>query len=133
MSSYSMAVVVGHLVRDPDLKYTQTGMPITSMTVAVNRRIPGRDGGEARDEASFIDVKTFGKTALAAAERLKKGDKTLVEGRLKQERWEDRNSGQQRSRVVVLASWITFLGSKAAPSEESGGREREPGEDDLPY
>lgn len=125
MSSYSMAVVMGNLTADPKVKYLQSGTAIVSMTVAVNHRIPGRDGAEGRDEASFIDVTVFGKRAEVCSEHLAKGSSVLVEGRLKQERWEDRNSGQKRSRMVIIANDVRFVGPKR-------DREREPGEEEPP-
>jgi single-strand DNA-binding protein len=124
MSSYSMGIVLGNLVADPEMRYLQSGTAVTSMTVAVNYKIPGRDGGEARDEASFFDVTVFGKQAENCSQYLHKGSSVLVEGRLKQDRWE--KDGQKRSKIIIVANAVRFVGPK-----QDRSKEREPGEEEA--
>lgn len=99
--------LVGNLVRDAELSYTTSGHPVVKFAIATNRR--RKRGDEWVDEASFFDVKSFGKQGAAIAPHLLKGQKVGVSGELQQERWEAQD-GSKRSKVVVNAGYIQLLG-----------------------
>lgn len=106
MSSFSVVVLVGNLTRDAQLKYTPSGFPIASFSIAINTR--RKQGDQYVDEASFFDVELLGKTAESLNQYLTKGKLIGVEGELRQDRWEQ--DGQARSKVKVLANKVQLLG-----------------------
>ncbi len=109
MASLNKVLLMGNLTRDPDLKYTQGGMAICALGLAVNRRFQGRDGQE-QEETCFVDIDVFGKQAESCKNYLQKGSPALIEGRLRLDQWEDRQSGERRSRLKVTAERVQFLG-----------------------
>ncbi len=121
MTSYNRVILMGHLTRDTELRYSQSGQAIAKFSLAINN---GKDKNGKEREADFFDVETWDKTAELASEYLKKGSGVLVEGRLKQDRWVD-DSGQKRSRVKVVATAIQFLpkseGNKDGQSKSDTG------------
>jgi single-strand DNA-binding protein len=139
--SFNVVVVGGHLTRDPDMRYTTNGTAIADLSIAVNYRT-GR-GDDSREEVSFVDVVAFGKTAESATQYLAKGRPVLVEGRLQQDRWDDRETGQKRSRHKVVAHRVHFIGGKggdgAVPAgQRAQARKPDPGppdfgDDDIPF
>jgi len=110
MASYNRVIIVGNLTRDVELRYIPSGTAVTDITLAVNERIKRND--QWVDEANFFDVTMWGRTAEVAAEYLSKGSNVLVEGRLRQEKWEQ--DGQKRSKVKVICDKMQMLGSKGA-------------------
>ena len=108
MASYNRVIIVGNLTRDVELRYIPSGTAVTDISLAVNERIKRND--QWVDEANFFDVTMWGLTAEVAAEYLSKGSNVLVEGRLRQERWEQ--DGQKRSKVKVICDKMQMLGSK---------------------
>lgn len=108
MASYNRVIIVGNLTRDVELRYIPSGTAVTDITLAVNERIKRND--QWVDEANFFDVTMWGRTAEVAAEYLSKGSNVLVEGRLRQEKWEQ--DGQKRSKVKVICDKMQMLGSK---------------------
>lgn len=98
--SINIAVVSGHLTRDPELRTTAGGTAILGFGIAVNERVKDRSG-EWSDRANFIDVTMFGNRADSLSRYLAKGMKVTVSGRLKQSRWE--HDGQKRSKVEIIA------------------------------
>jgi single-strand DNA-binding protein len=120
MPSFCSVVLLGHLARDPELRYTPQGAAVCELTLAVNRKFT-RKGGEEVEEVSFIDVTVWNRTAEVSAEYLKKGRAALVSGRLVQDRWEDGETGQKRSKLKVVADSVQFLGGgsrdDASPEE----------------
>ena len=115
MTDLNSVIMIGNLTRDAELKYFQNGTAIASVAIAVNSSRKQQDGSFA-DEVSFFDVNIYGKTAENLKQYLVKGKKVAVVGRLKQERWQDSQSGQNRSKVVVNADSVQMLGGK----EENG-------------
>jgi len=113
--SVNQVVVAGHLTRDIELKYTQSGAAIANIGLAVNRAWRNQEG-ELQEELSFIDVTVFGASAENAHKYLRKGSPCLVIGRLKQERWETKE-GDNRSRLVVVSERIQFLGAANGDSD----------------
>lgn len=107
MADINHVVVVGRLTRDAELKYTNSGYAVSKVSIAVNQRRKVND--QWTDEVSFFDVVIWGKTAESLNSYLLKGKQIGVEGRLRQNRWEQ--EGKQRSRVEIVSSNIQLLGS----------------------
>lgn len=101
--------IIGRLTKDAELK--QSEYSIGFFTIAVNRKKKHTDGNY-EDEASFFDVNVFGRYAETIIDRLKKGVQVCVTGELKQERWQDKGSGQNRSRVLITADSIQIIGGR---------------------
>ncbi len=119
--SINKVMFTGNLTRDAELRKTQSGTSILSFGVAVNDRRRNASTGEWEDYANFIDCTMFGKRAEAVAKFLVKGTKVSVEGRLHYSSWEDRNSGQRRSKVDITVEEIEFMSPRngSSPSEDS--------------
>jgi len=113
---YNRVILVGNLTRDIELKYTPSGVAIAKFGLATNRSYKDNTTGELKQEAMFIDVTVFGRSAEVVNQYLKKGKKVLVEGRLVLDQWVD-SSGQKRSKHSIIADKVQFMDSK----ETSGG------------
>ena len=111
MASYNRVVLLGNLTRDPELRYLQNGKAVAKFSVATNRTWT-TESGEKKEEVTFIDCDCFGKTAENLAKYLRKGSSLLVEGRLKLDQWDDKTTGQKRSKLGVMAENVTFLGGR---------------------
>jgi len=111
----NIVTLVGRLTRDAELKYTNSGYAVCNFSLAVNRR--KRSDDQWTEEVSYFDVVLFGKRGEAIQQYLGKGKQIAVSGELRQDRWEQ--DGQKRSKVVIVASDIQFLGSSG--SNSSGG------------
>jgi len=116
MASFNRVILVGNLTRDPELRYIPSGTAVSDVTVAVNERIKRND--QWVEEPVFVDVTLWGRTAEVASEYLKKGAPVLIEGRLRQDRWE--KDGQKHSKLRVNCDRMQMLGSR----ENSGGGRR---------
>ena len=117
MASFNKCILAGNLTRDPVLTYTPKGMAVCKIGLAINRNWTN-EAGEKKEEATFVDVDVFGRTAENVAQYCKKGSSVLVEGRLKLDSWEDKQSGQKRSKLGVVGETIQFLGSKGDKARE---------------
>jgi single-strand DNA-binding protein len=109
MASYNRVILLGNLVRDIELRYTNSRMAVCQNAIAVNDRRKNASG-EWIDETSFVDVTFFGRTAEVVSEYLGKGSPIFVEGRLKQDTWE--KDGQKRSKLYVIVDRMQLLGGK---------------------
>lgn len=109
--SINKVLITGNLTRDAELRTTPAGTAILSFGVAVNDRRRNQNG-EWEDYANFIDCTMFGRRAEALASYLTKGVKVAIEGRLHYSSWEDRNSGQRRSKVDVTVDELEFMSSR---------------------
>jgi len=116
MASYNKVLLMGNLTRDPEVKYTPKGTALANLGLAVNRRWT-TETGEQKEEVTFVDVEVWGRQAETAGQYLAKGRPVFIEGRLKLDSWEDKESGQKRNKLKVVAERVQFLG---APS--GGGR-----------
>ena len=125
MASLNRVLLLGNLTRDPDLKYTQGGTAICNFGLAMNRRFKTRDGQD-QEEVCFVDIEVFGRQAETCKNYLQKGAPALVEGRLKLDRWEDRNTGQPRSRLRVTALRVQFMGSPGGGDDFNNSGEDRP-------
>src|SRR5579859_5239286 len=116
MASFNKVVLVGNLTRDPELRYTPKGTAIAKLGLAVNR-VWTNESGEKKEEVTFVDVDVFGRTAENVGQYMRKGRPILVEGRLRLEQWDDKQTGQKRRRLGVVAETVQFLGSPNGASE----------------
>lgn len=119
MANFNKVILAGNLTRDPELRYTPKGLAIAKIGLAINRRWTG-ETGEQREEVTFVDVDAFGKQAETIAQYLKKGRPILLEGRLKLDQWDDKQTGQKRSRLGVVLENFQFLDSGNRSSEAGG-------------
>ena len=122
MANFNKVIIAGNLTRDPELRYTPKGTAIARLGMALNRSWK-TETGETRDEVTFVDVDAFGRQAEVIAQYVKKGRPLLVEGRLKLDTWEDKNTHQKQSKLRVVLEGFSFLDSKggdaAAPGAEA--------------
>ena len=120
MASYNKVILVGNLTRDPELRYTPKGMAIAKIGLAVNRNWTN-EAGEKKEEVTFVDVDIFGRTAENVGQYMRKGRPILIEGRLKLDQWDDKQTGQKKSRMGVVAETVQFLGGAPGAGEGGGG------------
>lgn len=133
MANLNKVFLMGNLTRDPELRYTPGGLGIASFGLAVNTPIGKDDSGNQKMETLFVDVVSFGKTAEAIAEYLKKGSPIFIEGRLRFRSWED-NNGNKRSKHEIVLNNFQFLSYKQKPSETDSSGIAAPAEDeDIPF
>src|SRR6187455_2671377 len=123
MASFNKVILVGNLTRDPELRYTPKGTAIAKIGVAVNR-VWTNEAGEKKEDVTFIDVDIFGRTAENVGQYMRKGRPILIEGRLRLDQWDDKQTGQKRSRLGVVAETVQFLGSPAGGGEGGGESRR---------
>lgn len=120
MASFNKVILLGNLTRDPEVRYTPKGSAVCDLGIAVNR-VYTTDSGEKREEVAFVDVTLWGRTAEIAGEYLKKGRPVLIEGRLQMDTWDDKQTGQKRSKLKVVGESMQLLsgrpGGTAAPGD----------------
>ncbi|MBN2069618.1 MAG: single-stranded DNA-binding protein [Opitutales bacterium] len=153
MASFNKVILMGNLTRDPETRVTPNGLTICKFGIAVNRVFNSQDG-ERREEVTFIDCDAFGRQAETISRYLSKGRGIHIEGRLKLDQWDDRNTGEKRSKLGVVVETFQFVGgrdetsgggdyseSTAAPARQSAPRAATPPpppqdndmEDDVPF
>ena len=148
MANFNKVIIAGNLTRDPELRYTPKGTAVARITLAVNRSYTGEDGTR-KEEVSFVDVDVWGRQAEVISQYMKKGRPVLVEGRLKQDTWEDKNTHQKQSKLKVVLESFSFIDSNRgdagapaaaprveAPAAASGSDSPEsepPSDDDVPF
>lgn len=151
MAGYNKVILIGNLTRDPELRYTPKGLAIAKIGLAVNRSWRDSTSGELKEEVTFVDVDAFGKQAETLGQYMKKGSPLMVEGRLRLDTWEDKQTNQKRSKLGVVLESFQFLDSgrnrEGTPSEAPRSRptpapatppsppesEEAPPEDDVPF
>jgi len=121
MRGYNRVILVGNLTRDPELRYTPKGTAVARIGLAVNRSWRDPETNETKEEVTFIDVDAWGKQAEVIAQYMKKGRPLLVEGRLKQDSWEDKNTKEKRHKMGVVLESFQFLSDGQGRSGETGG------------
>lgn len=121
MASFNRVILVGNLTRDPEVKYTTGGTAVTDIGLAVNRTWFDKQQNQKREETTFVDVTLWGRQAEVAGEYLAKGRPVLIEGRLQLDTWEDKTSGQKRSKLRVVGETMQFLGSRSDGGGGGGG------------
>ncbi len=139
---FNKVILMGNLTRDPETRTTPSGQSVTSFSLAVNRTWKGADG-QQQESVSFIDCVAWGKPGEIIAQYLSKGRAILVSGRLDQRSWDDKETGQKRSKVEVIVEDFNFVGDgqgqgagvdSANRSNESSSKKPAPAEniDDQP-
>jgi single-strand DNA-binding protein len=131
MASFNKVILLGNLTRDPELKYTPKGTAVAQIGLAVNR-VYSNDQGEKVEEVTFVDVDLFGRTAEIANEYLRKGRPVLIEGRLKLDSWDDKQTGQKRSRLKIIGEAMQLLGGRDSGGGGGGGEESREGRSSAP-
>lgn len=116
MASYNKVILLGNLTRDPELRYTPKGTAVARLGLAVNRTYK-TDSGETKEEVTFVDVDAWSKQAELISQYLRKGSPIFVEGRLKLDQWDDKQTGQKRSTLRVVLENFQFVGGR----NEGGG------------
>ena len=118
-ASFNKVILVGNLTRDPEIRYTPKGSAVCDLGLAVNRQY-SLEGGEKREEVTFVDVVLWARLAEIAGEYLKKGRPVLIEGRLQLDTWDDKQSGQKRSKLRVIGETMQLLGGRPAGEGDEG-------------
>lgn len=110
MRGFSKAIVAGNVTRDPDMRTTTSGAQVCSFAIAVNRSFRDSSGNQ-QDQVSYLDCVAWGKSAELICQYVHKGSALLVSGRLEQRSWDDKNSGQKRSRTEIIIEDFSFIGN----------------------
>lgn len=128
MANLNKVMIIGNLTADPEVRTTPRGTSLTELRLAVNRVASGPNEGERREETTFLDVTCWGRTGEVAAQYLSKGRPVFIEGRLQMDTWEDKQTGQKRSRIRIIAENLQLLGGRnesvqgsPAPQRSYGG------------
>jgi single-strand DNA-binding protein len=153
MASFNKVILLGNLTRDPEVRYTPKGSAVCDLGIAINRSYT-LDSGEKREEVTYVDVVLWARLAEIAGEYLKKGRPIFIEGRLQLDTWDDKQSGQKRSKLRVIGETMQLLGGRppgaggaaaegAEPAREShpskpasppkAGAAAEPDDDEIPF
>jgi len=120
MANFNRVILAGNLTRDPELRYTPKGVAIAKITLAINRTWK-TETGETKEEVTFVDVDAFGRQAEVVGQYMKKGRPFLVEGRLKLDQWEDKNTHQKQSKLKVVLEGFSFIDSNRGDSPAPAG------------
>lgn len=137
-------MLIGNLGKDPEVRYLNGGQAVCSLRIATSRSWTDKQSGTRKEETEWHDIEVWGKQAEACGEHLLKGRSVFVEGRLKTETWDDKQTGQKRSRVKVVAENVRFLGGGkgggerreeggGAPPDDDQGGPAPGGNDDIPF
>lgn len=119
MASYNLVVLLGNVTRDIQVKYTPGGTAVCEVGLAVNRTWFDKQSNSKKEEVTFVDITLWGRTAEIAGEYLKRGSPCLIEGRLTLDQWDDKESGQKRSKLKVVGESLQLLGSKRDSADQS--------------
>lgn len=120
MASYNRVILMGNLARDPEVRQAQNGTYVAKSALAVNERVSDGQGGW-KDEASFFNFVFFGKQAESFGRLFQKGKGILIEGRLREDKWQDKETGQNRSKVEIVADRWYFVGGKSDGQGDARG------------
>lgn len=134
MPSYNKVILMGNVTRAPELKYLPKGTPTASIGLAVNRKWKD-DSGALREDVVFVDLVSYGRQAETLVKHIRKGSPLMIEGRLSQDTWEDKTTGQKKSKTRVVIETFQFIG---APPAQAGGHapdqpSEQPSDDNVPY
>ena len=108
MPNYNKVILMGNLTRDPEVKYTSGGTAIANISMAINRTWTNKDG-QKQEETTFVEVEAWDRQAEVIGQYFKKGKPIMVEGRLKYDQWDDKETGQKRSKLRVRLDRFEFL------------------------
>ena len=116
MASLNKVMLIGNLTRDPEVRFTPKGSAVSDLGIAVNRTYV-TDSGEKMQETTYVDVVVWSRLAELAGQYLHKGSPVFIEGRLQMDTWEDKATGQKRSKIRVVADNLQFLGRREGGDE----------------
>lgn len=119
MRGFAKAFVAGNLTRDPEMRATPSGAQVANFSIAVNRTFKGADGSQ-QEQVSYIECVAWGRAGETIAQYTKKGSSLLVSGRIEQRSWDDKATGQKRSRTEIIVEDFAFLGSGAGGGNAGG-------------
>ena len=119
MSSFNKVMLMGNLTRDIELRYTPAGKAVGAFGIAVNRKFRDSKTNETREEVTFVDCEVWDKTAENMSQHLSKGKPVFIEGRLKLDQWNDKTSGEKRSKLKVVVDTFQFIGGPKPEGEQS--------------
>lgn len=117
--SFNKVVILGNITRDPEVRTLPSGNSVARLGLAINRTYNDKDGNR-KEEVTFVDVDAFGKQAEVIGKFFTKGKPILVEGRLKLDTWEDKTTGEKKSRLGVVLEGFSFVGGGKGDGEDSG-------------
>jgi single-strand DNA-binding protein len=123
MANVNKVILIGNCTRDPEVRYTPKGTAVADIGLAMNRYFSS-DGGERREETTFVDVTLWGRQAEVAGEYLKKGRPVYIEGRLQMDSWDDKNTGQKRTKLKIVGEQMQLLGSRDSGGSSSPPQQR---------
>jgi len=123
MASFNKVIIAGNLTRDPEMRYTPKGTAVARFTLATNRKWK-TETGEMKEEVTFVEIDAFGRQAEVIGQYMKKGRPFLVEGRLKLDEWEDKNTHQKMSKLRVVLEGFSFIDSNRGESAMAGDAQR---------
>jgi single-strand DNA-binding protein len=145
MASFNKVILLGNLTRDPEVRYTPKGSAVCDLGIAVNR-VYTTDSGERREDVTYVDVVLWARLAEIAGEYLKKGRPVFIEGRLQMDTWDDKQTGQKRTKLRVVGETMQLLGGRpsGAGAGETGDTRQAspppkpsapaaPDEDEIPF
>lgn len=121
MASFNKVIIAGNVSRDIELRHIPSGTAVADVSLAINSNWTDKQSNEKKEEVTFVECTLWGRTAELAAEYLKKGSPVLFEGSLKQESWNDKETGAKRSKLKVTVENMQFLGEKGGGA---GGGQR---------
>src|ERR1700685_2211456 len=127
MTGFNKVIIAGNLTRDPEVRYTPKGSAVVGIGLAVNRTWKN-EAGETQEEVCFVDVVAFGRQAEVIAQYMRKGRPLLIEGRLRLDTWEDKNTHHKQSKLKVTLESFSFIDTKGADGGGGGGGGSPPGE-----
>jgi single-strand DNA-binding protein len=147
MANLNKVMLIGRLTRDPQLRYTPSGMAVADVDIAVNRFRRGQEGQPPQEEVCFLNVTVWGKQAENATEYLSKGSQVYIEGFLRLDTWDDKKTGEKRSKIKIVAERVQYLDPRGAGRPAGGGpkpaagkpgpteedESQEPPDSDIPF
>jgi single-strand DNA-binding protein len=125
MANLNRVLLIGNLTRDPEVRYTPKGTPVAEISLAINRTTQS-ESGEKKEEVTYVDVTLWARLAEIAGEYLKKGRPAFIEGRLQLDTWDDKQTGQKRSRLRVVAESLQLLGARPAENGQLAPPQQRP-------
>lgn len=120
MASVNKVILVGNLGKDPEIKYTPSGMAVARFSLATNERVKEKDGNWG-DRTEWHNIVLFDRKAEVAGEYLKKGRTVYIEGSIRTNSWDDKETGQKKYRTEIIGQQMVLLGGGPREGGESGG------------
>lgn len=129
MANLNKVMLIGNLTRDPELRHTPRGTAVAELGLAINR-VWNNEQGQRQEETTFVDVTLWGRQAEVAQQYLTKGSPAYIEGRLQLDTWDDKQSGQKRSKLKIVGETLQLLGARG--SSGGGGSSERPQQQSRP-